>query len=187
VNETQQNMQRSFDGRSTVPGHIPTSWRRPKRVTVVWLALVTLAYGGFLFLAAPEQGILDARLFYGPGAIHELLTRQGEEGREAYMAAALADLGFIVVHAALLITWIRFLRNRFALPRKLPGIVGAVPALFDLVETGSIISLLQSYPEQPQAIAWAAVIATPLKWVSVVAIAVLVVRGEVRLAKRKRR
>jgi hypothetical protein len=180
-------MEGSFDGRATVPGHIPTSWRRPKRVTVVWLALVTLAYGGFLVLSAPEQGVLDARAVYGPDDIHELLTRQGDEGRAAYMAAALADLGFIVVHAALLVTWIRFLRVRFALPRKLPALVGLLPAVFDLVETVSIMLLLRSYPEQPTEPAWAAVIATPLKWLSVALVVALIVRGEVRLRKRRRR
>jgi hypothetical protein len=179
-------MEGSFDGRSTVPGHIPTSWRRPKRVTVVWLALVTLAYGGFLVLAAPEQGVLDARAIYGPDEIRELLTHQGDEGRAAYMAAALADLGFIVVHAALLITWIRFLRNRFAVHRKFPAILGMVPAFFDLVETISIILLLRSYPDQPAELAWAAVIATPLKWLSALAIAALIVFGEIQLRKRRR-
>lgn len=176
----------SFDGRSTVPGHIPTSWHRPKRATVVWLALVTLAYGGFLVLAAPEQGVLDARAMYGLEDIQELLTQQGEEGRAAYVAAALADLGFLVVHAALFVTWIRFLRVRFALPRKLPAIVGLVPAVFDLIETVSILLLLRSYPEQPLELAWSAVMATPLKWLSVLAISALIVRGELRLHERRR-
>ena len=176
----------SFDGRSTVPGHIPTSWHRPKRVTVVWLALVTLVYAGFLLLAAPEQGILDARVFYGPDDIRELLTRQGEEGRAAYMAAALADLGFIVVYSILFVTWVRFLRVRYALPRKLPGIIGVLPGVFDLVETGSILLLLRAYPDQPLEPTWAAVITTPLKWLAAVGLVALVVRGEVRLYKRRR-
>jgi hypothetical protein len=181
-----RNMESSFDGRSTVPGHIPSSWHRPKRVTVVWLALVTLAYGGFLLLAAPEQGSLDAKLLYGPSDIAELLTRQGEEGRAAYVAAALADLGFIVVYAALLVTWVRFLRVRYALPRKLPAIVGLVPAVFDLVETSSILLLLRSYPEQPLEPTWAAVVATPLKWLAVLALVGPIIRGELRLYRRQR-
>lgn len=172
----------AFDGRRTVPGQVPTSWKRPRRGTVVWLALVTLAYGGFLLLSTPEQGILDARLWYGPQDITELLTSQGEEGRRAYTASALADLGFIVVYSALLVTWIRFLRVRRALPRKLPAVMGLLPAVFDLMETGSILMLLRHYPEQPTHFVWLAVVGTPLKWLTLLGIGALILFGRLRLA-----
>jgi hypothetical protein len=165
--------------RKTLPGQMPSSWMRPKRGTVIWLALVTLAYGAFLLLSAPAEGTLDARIIYTPDDITELLTRQGDEGRAAYLAAALADLGFIVVYSILYVTWIRFFRARRCIPRFILPAFALLPGVADLLETVSIVGVLRAYPDQPATYAWLAAIGTPLKWLAHLAMIALLLLGEI--------
>ncbi len=165
--------------RRTLLGHMPSKWLRPRRREVVWRALLVLLYGTVLVLMTRELATLDARIVYSPPAVGEVLEAMGEHGRNEYRLVAAIDLGFLVVYGWLLVTWLRFLKVRDGLPKRLPAIVALVPSLFDAIETATILLLLRGYPEIDGTLATVAAIATPLKWGSFAVLAVVLVVGEV--------
>lgn len=153
------------------------------------LAVVAAMADGFVWLTAP-QGMLDAELAYGPQQVAAVLIALGEGGREAYRLSALVDLGFIVVYTTLLVNWIRFFANRSVGRKWARPLVGVLPGVFDLVETLSLLRLLHMFPQTSEPLVYAAVVATPLKWVSLLGVTGMIVAGEVawwRKRKRKRR
>ncbi len=172
--------------RKTALGDVPTAWKRPRAGTVVWLGLAVAIYDGFLVLSSPD-GILDIRPFYSPSDALSTLERLGDDGRAAYRVFATADLGFIVVYTAFLITWLRFLRVRKGFRSKAVPWFGLVPGVFDLVETVSILRVLAGWPPSVPAWIWVAAFATPLKWASLLALAVLILVGEIRRRRTARR
>lgn len=172
--------------RRTVPGHVPTSWAKPHRSSVLTLALVALIADAFVFLTAPD-GALDSHLAYGPQTVRDLLHALQEQGRAAYRLASGLDLAFVVLYSTLLVNWLRFFRNRRVKMWLGSPWLGLVPGLFDAVETTSILGLLYLYPEVPDALVWAAVVATPLKWLGVASLSLIIITGEVKWWKKRKR
>jgi hypothetical protein len=172
--------------RLTMPGQMPSSWMRPKRSTVVVLLLAVVVADAFLLLSSPDAGTLDARLAYTPAGAREFLGGLDDSARAVYRLVASVDFAFIVVYTTALVMWVRFLRNRAALPAKAHPILAVVPGLFDLAETGSIFAMLSDPAGAPAVLAWIAAIATPLKWLTGLGVFALVVWGEVRWIRFKR-
>jgi hypothetical protein len=172
--------------RNTVAGHVPTSWAKPHRTTVVMLAIVAAIADGFVWLTAPA-GMLDAELAYGPEFVREVLETLGEGGREAYRLSALVDLTFIVIYSMLLVNWIRFFRNRKVGQKWARPVLGLLPGVFDLVETLSILGLLHLFPETSEPLVYAAVVATPLKWITLLGVGGMILAGEVSWWRKRHR
>lgn len=105
------------------------------------------------------------------------------EQRLAYEGFNLVDFGFVFVYSSLLVTWFRFLRNRAALPRGARPILGVIPGVFDLGENVAIALLLRMAETAASPWLWVAVIATPLKWLSLVGVLGAIVVGELRWRK----
>jgi hypothetical protein len=164
--------------RSTVAGHVPTSWAKPGRGSILMLAVVAAIANGFVWLTAPE-GTLDVEVAYGPQYVRAVLVALGEGGRKAYRLSALVDLTFIVMYTTLLVNWIRFFRNRRVGTTWQRPILGLVPGVLDLGETGSILGLLHTHPDGSPVLVWITVVCTPLKWLSLLGIACIVGWGEV--------
>src|SRR5215207_2347275 len=137
-----------------MPGQMPSSWMRPKRSTVVVLLLAALVADAFLILSSPNAGTLDARILYTPAGAREFLIGLDDSSRAIYRLVATVDFGFIVVYSTLLVMWIRFLRNRAALPAKLHPILALLPGLFDLAETASIFVMLGDPEHAPAPLPW---------------------------------
>jgi hypothetical protein len=171
--------------RSTIAGHVPTSWAKPYRSTIVMLAVAAAIADGFVWLTAPE-GMLDTRLAYGPQHVRSVLVALGEGGREAYRLSALVDLSFIALYTALLVNWVRFFRNRKIGTRWARPALGLLPGAFDLIETLSILGLLHLYPAGSDPLVFAAVVATPLKWISLLALGGMILAGEVGWWRKRR-
>lgn len=169
-----------------MPGQMPSSWLRPKRSTVVVLLLASAVADAFLLLSSPDSGTLDARIFYTPSGARAFLSELDESGRAVYRLVASVDFAFIVVYTSALVTWVRFLRNRAALPSKAHPILALIPGLFDLAETGSIFAMLSDPTGAPAVLAWVAAIATPIKWLTGLGVLAIVVWGEVRWVRFKR-
>jgi hypothetical protein len=172
--------------RSTVAGHVPTSWAKPHRSTIVMLAVVAAIADVFVWLTAPA-GFLDARLMYGPHVVRAVLASLGEGGREAYRLSAMVDLAFIVMYTTLLVNWIRFFRNRKVGKAWMRPWLGLFPGVFDLAETLAILGLLHLYPDNSQPLVIAAVIATPFKWLSLLGLTGVVLAGEVAWWRKRHR
>lgn len=152
----------------------------------MWLAVAALVADAFVFLSAPD-GALDARLFYSPDTVVQLMHALHESGRTAYRLAEFVDLGFIVLYTILIVNWLRFFANRKVRPRLGSPWLGVVPGVFDAVETLSVLALLHQYPTMPMPMIWAAVFATPLKWLAVVGMILVILGGEVAWWKKRRR
>jgi hypothetical protein len=167
-----------------MPGEMPSSWLRPKRSTVVIIALAALAINAFLLLSMPRQGVLDLRVFYTPAGALEFIGALDDSQRAVYRLFCSFDFAFIFIYTLMLITWVRFVRNRAASPRWIHPIFAVVPALFDLAETISAFMLLDD-PSRTS-LAWVAAFATPLKWAAGVAIAAVILKGEVRWFRSRR-
>ncbi len=159
---------------------MPSAYQRPRRGRVVLLAAAVAMYSSFLLLASPDAGTLDTRLAYTPRSAIQFLEGLSVGDRATYRVFAFADLGFIPIYAALLVTWFRFLRVRGALTLK-PAFA-LVPAAIDVIET-TAIALALGHAAMPAGLGWAMAIATPLKWLTVAAVAVAIVIGELRWFK----
>lgn len=172
--------------RLTMPGQMPSSWMRPKRSTLVTLVLATLMAEAFLLLSSPNSGTLDARVIYTPDGARAFLIGLDESSRAIYRLVATYDFGFIVVYTFALVTWVRFLRNRAALPAKMHPILAVLPGLFDLAETASIFVMLRDPEHAAAPLPWVAAATTPLKWVGAWAVLAVIAWGEVKWIRFKR-
>lgn len=170
--------------RQTVPGHVPSSWQRPRRPDVLWLALTTAVYGGFLSLSAPEHAI-DFHLIYTSETLHDRIREYGPQGRAFHQLWSIADLGFIVLYGALLRTWFRFLSVRHVLPGAISPRWASLTPLCDLVETVSAVVILSTWPDTDTAWISAAVVATPLKWITLGGVSIWIALGEIRLYRQR--
>lgn len=165
--------------RRTLLGHVPTKWLRPRRFDVVVRLLLVALFGTILVLLSGELATLDARVVYPAASVPEILAAMGEAGRAEYRLVALLDCGFLVVYGWLLVTWVRFLKLRHGLPKRLPAALALVPSLFDAIETASVLRLLSRFPEDDPTFAWAASLATPLKWFAFAVVVITLVVGEI--------
>lgn len=120
----------------------------------------------------------DMRVFYLPGDVAGILDAMGESGRAQYRLFAFADLGFILVYSSLLMTWVAFLRVRDGLPKAMRPVFATATAVFDLVETAGAIVLLGQFPDLDSTWVMAVSLATPLKWIALLATIVILVWGE---------
>jgi hypothetical protein len=158
---------------------------RPKRSAVVVLLLAVAIADAFLVLSSPDAGTLDGRIVYTPSGAREFLAGLDESSRAVYRLVATVDFAFILVYTTALVTWVRFLRNRAALPVRAHPILAVVPGLFDVAETTAIVLML-SDSAALGALSWLAAVATPLKWLSGAAVLALVGWGEVRWIRSRR-
>lgn len=166
--------------RLTRPGDMPTSAKRPTRSTVVFLSSAALLYGSFLWITATGIELLDAKFAYGPQTAARVMRELEPEPRLAYESFNWVDFGYVPVYSVLLITWIRFLRNRGALSHRFRPALGVLPGLCDLVENVAIALLLRASDPSTHPWLWATVVATPLKWASAALLGVGIVVGEFR-------
>lgn len=145
----------------------------------MWLA--SLLYWSFLTLTATGFTLLDTQVFYGPAAALELILGLTDEQRLVYVGFNLADFGFVFVYSAMLVTWVRFLRNRGALSRRMRPVYAILPGVLDLAENVAVALLLRGFHEP----VWAglAAVATPLKWLSGALLVSVLGWGEVRWRK----
>jgi len=129
---------------------------------VVGFVLCSKAFGRFKAAYTPARG-LDARGFYKPSDIPNIFAGFGAKIDVYLRQESTLDLGFPIVYAlmyAVGIVW---------LGRSAPHWLIALPfatALFDYCENFSTIVMIMRYRETqtvPMAIAWIAVIATPVK------------------------
>jgi hypothetical protein len=171
--------------RLTMPGQLPSSWLRPKRFTLVVLLLAVLVADAFLVLSSPAAGTLDARLVYTPAGARDFIAGLDASSGAIYRLVEAVDLAFIVVYTTAFVTWVRFLRNRAALPVRAYPVLAVVPGIFDLAETTAIFMML-SDDAAPAVLAIVAAVATPLKWLSGAALFALLFWGEVRWFRSRR-
>ncbi|HUP57826.1 MAG TPA: hypothetical protein VM598_10270 [Bdellovibrionota bacterium] len=124
----------------------------------------------YWMLVVRDFHALDARPWYGLADVAELFASLGEEGRRAYFfQEAWADLSWILTYTLLLLNLARAAALR-------PLAICLVPAAFDLLETGGIMWLLSSWPELPRGLCWVVVLSSPLKWLSVLVVSLLILR-----------
>lgn len=140
--------------------------------------LVTLLYALGLWTMGRSLEPLDMRVFYAPSDVAAIFDTMGESGRAEYRLFAFADLGFIVVYSTLLVTWARFLRVRDASPLRVLPVLAVIPGLFDGVETGGAIALLGQFPDLSDTWTLAVALATPMKWITIVAFSAVLAWGE---------
>jgi hypothetical protein len=164
--------------RRTHLGHVPSAWLRPRRREVVIRLLIVIAYDVALVMLGGALEPLDTRFLYHPSDVATILDAMGDAGRAEYRLFLFADLAFIAVYASALVTWLKFLRVRDALPKGVPSFVGAAPALFDLGETVGALVLLGSFPDVADPWPTVVAIATPMKWISAGAVVVVALWGE---------
>lgn len=165
--------------RRTLLGHVPTKWLRPRRLDVVVRLLLVALFSTILVLLSGDLPILDSRIAYPAASVPDILAEMGEAGRAEYRLVALLDCGFLVVYGWLLVTWVRFLKLRHGLPKRMPAALALAPSLFDAIETGSVLRLLSRFPEDDPTFAWAASFATPLKWFALTVVVITLVVGEI--------
>lgn len=159
----------------------------PTRSLVLGLLQATLVVEISFFVYVQGLDVLDARLAYTPGQALSALRAMDAHSRALYRAFNLADLAFIGLYSTLLVTWLRFLAQHDPSIKATAAYWGLIPGAFDLVESVGVALLLRARdPEQSFGL-WFAVVGTPLKWVSSVAIAVLVLRSELGLWRSRKR
>lgn len=159
---------------------MPTSAKRPTRATVVFLTAAALLYGSFLWITATGIELLDAKIVYGPETAARVMRDLQPEPRLVYESFNWVDFGYVSVYSVLLVTWIRFLRNRGALSHRVVPVLGVLPGLFDLVENVGIALLLRASDPAAHAWLWPTVVSTPIKWGTAALIGIVIVVGELR-------
>lgn len=164
-----------------------------------WLVLLLLAgFMAFNALILPGQearirsasggtGPIDLQLFYTPDEVYSMVASYGEEGRAAYRTFELTgDILYPVIYTlffALAITWL--------FQRGFPSTSGmhkynVVPFgawLFDLFENLGIVAMLSVHPSTPALLAWVTAVFTLVKWLFVIASALLLLLGLVMALK----
>jgi hypothetical protein len=112
--------------------------------------------------------MLDMQFSYTPQQAFQAVEAYGEQGRPLYGISSLtADLLYPVVYSLLLaLVMIYTFRRAFSPQSPLQGTVYLpfFTALADYLENASVVVLLASYPQRPEAVAQAANVFTSLKW-----------------------
>lgn len=164
--------------RRTHLGHVPSAWLRPRRRAVVVRFVVAALYCLVLMTMGSALEPLDMRVIYLPDDVGGILDAMGDAGRAEYRLFAFADLGFILVYSSLLMTWVSFLRVRDGLPKAMLPVFALAAGVFDVVETVGALVLLGQFPDLDRAWVIAVSLATPGKWIALLATIVILVWGE---------
>ncbi|MGE3260277.1 MAG: hypothetical protein AB7K68_00715 [Bacteriovoracia bacterium] len=133
---------------------------------------------GLVFLLAAMAALgapsLDKRLYYTGLEAREFFSRLSAQDAANYRLNEIIDLGFILLYTfTLVLTFVRLY------PRsKLLYWIAFAPAVFDLIETGSILHVL-NFGETFPVLSWLGA-ATFLKWASTVVALGLILRGGLR-------
>jgi|GEM_PF-4469795 len=143
-------------------------WDREQKAL---LGLMLLFLLGIIILG-PQQTTLDAKLYYTGDEARALLQGMGDATLHRYFIGELIDLCFLSTYtAALIVALHKVLKNK-----AIATILGAVPGLFDLIETSTILYVLK-HPEVQSVFDWLGVV-TFLKWtIGMVALVILILRG----------
>lgn len=126
-----------------------------------------------------EVGSIDLNFWYTAEDVFEMAEFYGEEGRNEYIHSRLSfDVIFPLLYTAFLVTTISFLGkvqfgegDKFLLLNWVP-IIGMI---FDFLENGLGVLIMNNYPERLTALASISPFVTMLKWVFVSGSFVLVI------------
>jgi hypothetical protein len=125
----------------------------------------------YFMFQPPILPILDARLFYSVADIQGLFSTIGESGRDAYFQHELIDLAFLTSYSFFILFWMKRLYTHRQKPLPVFAIaLSLAPGFFDLIETSGILVLLRQYPQLSFWLENTITFATPLKWISTVAV-----------------
>jgi hypothetical protein len=140
-------------------------------------------YAWFLATVMPEQraasrayagdwGAPDRQLWYTPDTLYREIATWGESGRADYIDFRLGlDIGWAFAYTAFLVT-VSSLALRHAFDardrRQLLNLAPLPPMLCDYGENALGITLVASYPQRLDALAWAAAGVTATKWLTLV-------------------
>lgn len=166
------------------------------RTILVLLALEILFPAVFLPISlAPLQsvpgaaGIIDFLFFYTPSTVSSMIASYGDTGRAAYLTFLLVtDILHPIVYALLFSLAISWLFRRGFPAESQWQQLNLLPLgslLFDLLENLSIATMLASYPNPIEPLAWLATGFTMAKWTLTAGGFVLVLIGTVLAIRRR--
>lgn len=114
------------------------------------------------------SGLIDLKLSYTPEAVFGLIDTYGDEGRAAYRYfTATSDLVFPVAYGlflSLLVSWLLKRGTRDGSRMRMLNLVPLGAWVFDWLENGFIVTMLTSYPDRSNGIAFLAAFSTAAKW-----------------------
>lgn len=156
-------------------------WPKPTLRLAVWFFFICFMMAeGAIIRHVANMDILDARICYRPAQAVTLIGMLSPSSKAAYRAFNIVDFSFIFFYSIMLVAWFRVLAPDAGGKFRSWHWLGLVPGVFDLIETTGVALLLRSgQPEQSAGI-WLAVIGTPLKWLGVVFVLMLLIFAEVR-------
>ncbi len=150
------------------------------RISSIWTVVAAIiVYGFFIARVMPEQsadsaayagdwGAPDRHLFYTPDELYAAVGTWGEAGREDYTAFRLGlDIAWALAYTAFLLTVTSFaLRGAYPAGdrRRLLNLTPLIPLTFDYLENAACITLVNTYPERLNFLAWIAALLTGAKW-----------------------
>lgn len=159
------------------------------RISRGWVVLAALAvFVVFTVLFLPGQGtqtdqygnavgIPDLSLAYSPSELYAIAGDYGPEGRAAYIRVRFTfDVVWPVVYTLFLVTALSWsARRAFAAGSRWQrvNLVPLLAALFDYLENVGTSLVMARYPARTPVAAALAMLATPLKWLFVLASVVL--------------
>ena len=118
-----------------------------------------------------DAGSVDLRFWYTADDVFIMAEEYGQEGRDAYILARYSfDLIFPIIYTAFLVTSISFLSGKqFETGSKwmLFNLAPIAGMIFDLLENGFAILIMDAYPEKLVFLASFVPFMTMLKWVFV--------------------
>lgn len=158
---------------------ISTFFYRVSRGWVTLLAIIIFLV--FSALELPRQnaqadqysqgvGSPDTSLLYSGGKLYSMAKWYGAEGREAYLHARWTfDLAFPFVYTFFLVTAVSWVLNR-ALPERsrlrLLNLLPLAAIAFDFLENSMTSIVMWGFPSRIAIAEGMAVVATPLKWLT---------------------
>ncbi len=151
----------------------------PKRSTIWALLILVVCAETALVKAFSSLTTLDALPYYGPARALALIQNLDEHARAVYRTLNLADFAFIALYSLLNVNWLRYLRYRLQGTALLLPLLGLLPGFFDFVESLGVALLLRSQAPSHSPGLWLAVAGTPLKWLALIFVASLLMRGEI--------
>lgn len=156
-------------------------WPKPSLRLAVWVFFIFFMMAeGAIIRHVANMDILDARIFYSPVQAVALVEMLSASSKSAYRAFNFVDFAFIFFYSVMLVAWFRVLAPDVGGRFRGWHWLGLVPGVFDLIETTGVALLLRSGQPELSAGVWLAVLGTPLKWLGVVFVLLLLVFAEIR-------
>jgi hypothetical protein len=166
--------------------------------TIAILILIALPFNLVIFpmrsarlkeLAGKSTPIIDVMFAYTPAQVYELVPAYGEQGRQLYALTELtADLVYPIIYNSLLSLLMAIIfRGAFSSGSKLHKLplLPLASWLADYLENVGITTILSSYPQELDAVAWVTSFFSTVKWTVCGASAAMIVIGLVVLLVKK--